>query len=96
MNALEGENMERDTGILDDTTSRSVRMQDWLSYPEKYIQDIENSEILIDRLLEERDALLAYIKALRFWAYEVIGGSVNLNDQPTDMILLEAMMNLPE
>ena len=87
---------KNDTGILEEARPSTERMQDWLTDPEKYLQEIENAEILIDRLLTERDSLLDYIRALRFWAYEVIGGSVNLNDQPKDMLLLEAMMNLPE
>ena len=91
-----GKEMERDTDILEETAHPTERMRDWLTDPEKYIQEIENTEILVDRLLQEREALFSYIKALRFWAYEVIGGSVNLNEQPRDMMLLEAMKNLPD
>jgi len=91
-----GMDKERDTGILEEPLHQVDRMRDWLTDPEKYIQEIENTEILLDRLLSERESLLSYIKALRFWAYEVIGGSVNLNDQPRDMMLLEAMKKLPD
>ena len=96
MTGAVGNEKEKDTGVLEETTNYVDRMRDWLEDPEKYIQEIEHVEVLLDRLLAEREALMTYIKALRFWAYEVIGGSVIASNQPTDMMLLEAMMNLPE
>lgn len=84
-----------DIDLLEDTRSKTTKVQDWLSDPEKHLQEIENAEILLERLLQEREALLAYIRALRSWVGDIIGGICDSKDQPSDMVLLEAKMNLP-
>jgi hypothetical protein len=95
MNKSVGIEKGHDTDLLEDTKIKTIKVQDWMSDPEKHLQEIENAEILLERLLQEREALLVYIKALRSWARDVIGGIHDAKDQPSDMVLLEAKMNLP-
>ena len=88
-------NKRREMDLMESAHDTDPRVRDWLSDPEKYIQEIENAEILLERLLQEREMLLAYIKALRDWARDVAGWEDRKSGQPSDMALLEAMMNLP-
>ena len=90
-----GTNKRREMELMESTHDTDSRVRDWLSDPEKYIQEIENAEVLLERLLQEREMLLAYIKALRAWARDVAGWGDRKSDQPSDMALLEAMLNLP-
>jgi hypothetical protein len=95
MGESEGIGKDLDTELLERSSDAIEIMPDWLASPEAILQEIEKAEVLITRLLHEREELLEYIRALRFWAYEVIGGSVSMNDQPIDMYLLQDMMKLP-
>jgi hypothetical protein len=85
----------QDTGLTEETKFRTIDVQDWLADPERYLHEIQQAEVLLERLLKERESLLRYIKALRSWAREIVGGTYEPDDQPSDMVLLEATLNLP-
>jgi hypothetical protein len=85
-----------ETGILLASDRPSDCMRDWLIDQDQFDQRIENTELLVDRLLQEREALLNYAKAMRLWAYELISGTRNMIEEPRDLMLLEAMKNLPD
>ena len=96
MTELATRKKENIPGDLLERLRPATRIKDWLTDPGKYIEEIENTEMLVDRLIFERELLLNYSKAMRLWAYGVIGGNGSLNETPRDVMLLEAMNNLPD
>jgi hypothetical protein len=96
MTALASRERALDTESLLDRRRPAISIIGWLTNPAKYIQEIEKTEMLLDRLIFERELLLNYSKAVRSWAYEALCGKGSLDGPPRDLMLLEAMNNLPE
>jgi hypothetical protein len=57
---------------------------------------IETSDDLVEYLLREREPLSKCNKAMRLWIYAVIDGNMNLNRQSREMMLFQAIENLPD
>jgi hypothetical protein len=93
---VEGYGKGIDTELLQASDRTSEWMGDWLIDQDQFIKRIEDTELLIDQLLHEREMLLRLVKVLRLWAYEMIRGKATLIEQPIDLEFLEAIKALPD